>query len=383
MQSLFPFGFPWPTALYLALFVVSLAVYTALMQYVLAGSILLFALRVTAIARRRAGSGSVRVVQPGSGLVQKVLDDWLLAVIGLAITASIAPLLLLQILYQREFSAACRLLFVRSSLAVLGLLIVFVLLYLLKRRSSTGRGALPQSLLLLAVSASLIFCAWAWTGIHVLGLHEAAWPMTSKSLRWIYSDAEVWPRLGYWITASFPILAVALGWQLHWGRRHYHPADLARASSRLQTLALLGLATSGAEAWLWQLWLPPPTRLAVWSFLALPYGLLVLAGMGIQASGWLSLNAGAQLTTRRLAWISTGAAMTILGAIVVREARRLAALDVPRLFEAHRQAAGPAGIVLLLGSLVATAALVAALALILRQKATDTFSKRGQEPFCP
>ena len=43
------------------------------------------------------------------------------------------------------------------------------------------------------------------------------------SNRCIYRNAEIWPRLGYWITASFATLASALAWQLHWGRRLHDP----------------------------------------------------------------------------------------------------------------------------------------------------------------
>ena len=68
--------------------------------------------------------------------------------------------------------------------------------------------------------------------------------------------------------------------------------------------------------------------------------ILAFAGMGIQAVLWLPVECGTDLSTRRLSFISTGAAMTILGAVVVREARRLAAVDVSELFDMHRQAAG-------------------------------------------
>ncbi len=65
-------------------------------------------------------------------------------------------------------------------------------------------------------------------------------------------------------------------WQLHWGRRFYDPVNLDLASRRLRSLAILGLATSAAEAWLWLLWLDTSARGAVLSILALPYGLAAL-----------------------------------------------------------------------------------------------------------
>ena len=40
MDTLFPFGFPFPTACYLALYVLTLALHAFFMHYVLAGSAL-------------------------------------------------------------------------------------------------------------------------------------------------------------------------------------------------------------------------------------------------------------------------------------------------------------------------------------------------------
>jgi hypothetical protein len=369
MGTLFPFGFPWPTAAYLALFVLTAAVYTAFAQYVLAGSIVVLAGYVVALVRTRGNAGSVRVVPSASGLglIQKIARDWLPAVLGLTLAAAIAPFVLLQVLYQREFSAASQILFVRALLAVLALMMAFWLLYLQKSQGLAAPRLAAQAAVALSVCACLLFTAWAWSGIHVLGLHEAQWQSHSHSRRWIYSDAEVWPRLGYWITASFTTLAVALAWQLHGGRRLHPQADLDLASRRLKALALLGIVTSAAEAWLWQLWVEPSARAVVLSVLALPYGLLVFAGMGIQTAGWLSIQTGAQLTTRRLTLISAGAALTIPASLVVREARRLAAIDVTRLFEVHRQATQSPGVGLFLTCLAANAAIIAACVLIVRR----------------
>ncbi len=191
--------------------------------------------------------------------------------------------------------------------------------------------------------ACFFYTAWVWTENHVLSIHEAAWTNHYASHNYIYRNAEIWPRLGYWITASFSTLAVALAWQLHWGRRLHDPLNLDLATRRLRSLAILGLGTSAAEAWLWLLWLDTSARGPVLSNLALPYVLVALAGIGIQVVCWLPAKTGSHLTTRRLAFISTGVVMTILGALVVREARRLAAIDITTLFDAHHQASQVGG----------------------------------------
>ena len=41
MNTLFPFGFPWPTAMYLTLFIVTATFYMVFMNYVLAGAMVL------------------------------------------------------------------------------------------------------------------------------------------------------------------------------------------------------------------------------------------------------------------------------------------------------------------------------------------------------
>ena len=63
----------------------------------------------------------------------------------------------------------------------------------------------------------------------------------------------------------------------------------------------------------------------------------------MQIAGWLPVNITANLTNARLTLISIGAVMTIAGGVVVREARRLAAIDFATLFDAHRQAAQVGG----------------------------------------
>ncbi len=219
----------------------------------------------------------------------------------------------------------------------------------------------------IAAFACFSYNAWAWTENHVLSLHEEVWKYQYSSGNYIYRNAEIWPRLGYWITASFTTLAVVLGWQLHWGRRLHDPVNMDLATRRLRSLALVGLAMSATEAWLWQLWLDRPARTAVLSNLAFPYGMMVVAGMVIQVVGWLSTRSGASLTTRRLAFISTGAVMTILGALVIREARRLAAIDITALFDTHRQAAEVGGMGVFLAFFAINAAVITTCVLIVKR----------------
>jgi hypothetical protein len=367
MNTLFPFGFPWPTALYLTLFVVTAAFYMIFMNYVLAGAIVLLVGYLAPGARRRVEGGPGGLARSGLGLILKVVRDWLPAVLGLAITTGIAPFLFLQILYKRQFYTANLLLSNLFILLLPAFIVVSCMLYLIKGRALAGRWAVWRGPVTIVAFACFLYTAWVWTENHVLSIHESAWQNHHASYNYIYRNAEVWPRLGYWITASFSTLAVALAWQLHWGRRGHEPINLDLAARRLRALAILGLATSVAEAWLWLLWLDTSARGHILGNLAIPYGLLALAGIGIQVGCWLRVNSCADFTTRRLALISTGVIMTILGALVVREARRLAAIDITALFDAHRQAAQMGGMGVFLVFFAINAAVITACVLIVKR----------------
>jgi hypothetical protein len=353
MDRLFPFGFPWPTAMYLTFFVVTATIYAIFMQYVLGGGIVLLGGSLIPGARRLGE----RPNRSGVGLIVKVLRDWMPAMLGLAITAGIAPLLFLQVLYRRAFYTANLLLFHRFMLLLPALIAAYYLLYLIKSRPLVERGPAARVAVTSLALACFFYAAWAWTENHVLSLHAETWPEFYAMGRWFFRNAEIWPRLGYWMTVSFPTLATVLAWQLHWGRRLHEPADLDLAARQLGVLAIVGLATSATEAWLWQLWLDVPARNAILGTLALPYGLLVFAGMGIQAAGWLTVRSGSDLNTRRLAILSAGSVLTIFATLVVREARRLAAIDITTLADAHRHAAqvGGLGVFLLFFTLNAVA----------------------------
>jgi cytochrome bd ubiquinol oxidase subunit I len=367
MTTLFPFGFPWPTAMYLTLFIVTAAIDMVFMNYVLAGAIVLLISYLAPGARRRLGTGPIENVRSGLGMISKVVRDWLPAILGLAITAGIAPLLFVQILYKHLFYTANLLLFNRFVLLLPVFIVAYCMLYLVKSHALAGRWAILRGPAMIVAFGCFFFTAWAWTENHVLSLHREEWNTQLISHAYIYRNSEISPRLGYWITASFTTLAVAVAWQLHWGRRFHDPINLDLAARRLRSLAILGLAMSAAEAWLWVLWLDTSARAPLLSILALPYGMTALLGMAIQAGGWLPVKTATGLTTLRLTIISGGNAMTLIGALVVREARRLAAIDITGLFDTHRQAAQVGGMGVFLVFFAINAAVVTACVLIVKR----------------
>ena len=101
MDATFPFGLPTATAVYLTLYLLTLCIHIVFMNYVLAGSAYLAAAAVL--------HGKSAEKTP----VYAVLRDWMPFMLSGAITAGIAPLLFLQVLYVERFYTANLLLFYR------------------------------------------------------------------------------------------------------------------------------------------------------------------------------------------------------------------------------------------------------------------------------
>src|SRR5665213_3159326 len=120
MNELFPFGLPWPTVFYLTLYLLTFILHQAFMHYVLAGSM------YVAWATIWPGRGPVPLTEQP---LAAVLRDWMPFLLSAAITAGVAPLLFIQIVYQHQFYTANLLLWWRWMIVVPVLIIAFYLLY--------------------------------------------------------------------------------------------------------------------------------------------------------------------------------------------------------------------------------------------------------------
>jgi hypothetical protein len=286
----------WPftggiPALWLALYVLTFALHAAFVGYVVIGTGYAF---VQAM-RRQDDPAAARI------------RDRLPFMLGCAISAGVAPLLFLQLLYQRRFYSASLILGPRWGAVVPALIAGFYALYLAKAvaRTRWRRTALGVGL------ACFAFVAWSWTELHLLMRDEPAWREMYAAGTRIYADAGVAPRLLLWIGAMGALFAaLAVWWERGAGRR------------RFAAIALAGLAVAGIGA-----------------------GWLVARGASIEiaAHGWLYLAIAAAAITA-IAWIWTwrspdGAGATVvagataaalLSGAVVREAPRLVLLEPPR-----------------------------------------------------
>jgi hypothetical protein len=297
---------------------------------------------------------------------QSVLVDWLPFATGLAITAGVGPLLFVQILYGREFATA-NLLLSHRWMAILPVLIVcFYLLYLQKsvwiaRRAWAWRPAVAA-----VTCGGFMFIAWSWTENHLLMLDREAWPGIYATGSIWYESAGVLPRLAAWCFLAFPSLAVELAWQ-GWllGDRLDEPAVAdtrvmgLSPVRRLAVTALCGLTgTLLAAAAYWPA-IPDPARAAITGALAGPWLLVAAAALAMQLVAWsitLYSDRLAQVTliVTTAAWV-----VALLGVAVVREAIRLAAVDLEAGSELHDVALGIGGLpVFLLFAALNAAAIV-------------------------
>ena len=348
MTELFPFGFPGPTALYLSLYVGTLLLHVLLMAYVLAGSLLV---------ALRACLGFVQRQRCADYLAESVLRDWLPFFLGAAITAGVAPLLFLQVLYKEGFYTA-NLLLMHRFMAILPVLIVaFYLLYV--QKTAWLRQARP--LLRVAVSCGafgmFVFVAASWTENHLLALRGiSTWVPFYVSGKLIYSDPAFWPRLGIWLAGALPLMATIVATQIAWLRRLHlkrpaGPEALGQALAvadnirfetvRLPALAMAGLAVAGTCA----LSYPQQAENAavLWSPLCRAYVVGGSVGVMLQIAGWWRMRRTAQMGTGVLSLLWTGTLLTVVAVAITREALRLASLDVTALYAQHASAAQQGG----------------------------------------
>jgi hypothetical protein len=309
------------------------------MHYVLAGSAYLAVGRLAGRSRcERCGW-------------QRVLVDWLPFATGLAITAGVAPLLFVQILYQREFYTA-NLLLSHRWMAILPVLIVaFYLLYLQKSAWIARRAWGWRIAVAAAAFLGFAFIAWSWTENHLLSLDEAAWGPLYGAGELRYATPALLPRLAGWFLVAFPTLAIELYWQ---GRILGLPLDRPAAAEeivaglsplrRLAVMALAGLAGLVIAATFYWPTLGPDPRSAVAGPPGLPWGIAATVGLAAQAACWFAAAVRDRMPTVLAIVATVGWVIGLAGLIVLREVIRLAAVDLDVLAEAHAETAGIGGL---------------------------------------
>jgi hypothetical protein len=280
-----------PHGLWLVLYLVTWALHAVLVGSVLVGS----AYALVHAVRRTDDALAAR------------MRDLLPFLLGAGITAGVAPLLFLQLLYQERFYTANLLLGPRWGAVVPALIAGFYALYVAKAAAT-----LRWRRLALAVAVgSFVFVAWSWTELHLVMRDQAAWQAMYGAGDRLYGQGDVIPRLLLWLGAM-PILFAALALWLA-------PETSRR---RLAAIALAGHAVAGAAvAWI-------VTRGGAVDGAAHGW-LYVLAGaVAIEVAGWLWLLRAPASAAALVVTAATTAAL--LAGAVVREAPRLSQLEPAR-----------------------------------------------------
>jgi hypothetical protein len=286
----------WPftggvPGVWLALYVLTFALHAAFVGYVVTGT----------------GYAFVQALRGREDPTAARIRDRLPFMLGCAITAGVAPLLFLQLLYQRRFYTANLLLGPRWGAVVPVLIAGFYALYLAKAvtRLRWRRLALGVGL------ACFAFVAWSWTELHLLMRDEPVWREMYAAGTRIYADAGVAPRLVLWLGAMGALFAALAVWWEH-----------GEARRRLAAIALAGLAIVGVGAgWLVARGAAAPAAAHGWQYLA-------LAAAAITAVAWIWTwrspdGAGATV-------VAGATAAALVSGAVVREAPRIALLEPPR-----------------------------------------------------
>jgi hypothetical protein len=350
----FPFGFPPATAWYLTLYVLTLVLHVVFMNYSLAGS---GSLAWSAI---RTGSALARPEdRPRS--VTSILVDWLPAMLSGAITAGVAPLLFLQILYRQSFYTANLLLFHRW-MAILPVLIVgFYALYLLRGSWLRERGSTATALVGVVPLACLAFTGWAWTENHLLGLRDPAhWAEAYRQQRVFHPSWPLIPRALLWGAGAVPTFATVVAWQLAW--YHSQRESVTAAVRPLAIAALGGMGLAALAAISYALVGGAEVRAAIFGALALPYLAAATLGLGLQAAGWIFMFRQHAVSRGWLALVSAGLVLTLVGIAVCREAIRLTVLGSSRLeslYAQHAHASQVGGMAVFITFLIVNALLIA------------------------
>jgi hypothetical protein len=340
MDTLFPFGFPAATAWYLTLYVATFMLHQALVHYVVAGS-----LYVTWATLFPGQQPTPRAAQP----LAATLRDWLPFGLGAAITTGVAPLLFVQILYQRAFYTANLLLAWRWLVVIPVLGIAFYSLYLGKTSRFDHWRRSVQGAVALVTTGALLFVGFCWTSNHLLSLREASWPAVYAGGALPLSSLVVVTRLLVWLGGALVTMSAIAGWQLSLWEPTADGRPLAVETRRLAILSLVGTVLAFV-AGLANISQSAELSRMLWTRLAAPYAIAVLFGAALQASAWIWQLRCAQLSRVPLAIASAGTALALLGAAVLREVIRLASVDLDSLDSRHAEAAhvGGLGVFLLL-----------------------------------
>ncbi len=325
MDSVFPIGFPPATIIYLVLYVVTWVIHVIFMNYVLAGTGYL------AVVSLFTGGTLQRQRSP----MALILRDWMPFMLSAAITAGVAPLLFVQILYQHRFYTA-NLLGSHRWMSILPVLIVaFYLCYVFKSKK-IGAWSVVLRLAVGVVSFLLfLYIGYSWTANHLVSISSAsAWNTAYAESTSGYELVQMAPRLTFWVISAVPTMILFASWQLWYQQKHGQP-DAMLEARRCSTLALIGvLGTMSCGTWVYFSY-ENVTHIAIFGILASVYTVMFAAGLVIQIIAWIGLLRRGRFVTGWLTLATIGSAIGLIGLAVVRESIRMHLVNFTMLTSQH------------------------------------------------
>jgi hypothetical protein len=321
------FGLPSATAFYLALYMVTFVLHWIFVSYVLGGSLYLL---VSSFGRRL----EVAAADRGAPL-RDTLRDWLPFALSAAITAGVAPLLFIQILYKKAFYTANLLLFHRWMALLPALIVGFYLTYLLKVRPAEKWCSWGTRMMVVTACACFLYTGYSWSSNHLLSLEPGSWAQFYVSGTGPRRSGMVFPRLVAWVSLAFAGMAMLLSWQV---ASKVSPAD-ARRLSRIALAALVALAAAAG----WYVTVDRSFRFVVAGDGARPWVVLLTVGFAVQAAAWERTARGRRPGGRWSAAAAFGLLSALLGIAGIRESARVGGSSFQAYFADHAAAAEVGG----------------------------------------
>lgn len=376
MNQMFPFGFEGPLAFYLVVYVLTLVVHAFLMSYVLAGS--LWLAWVTVFPKLTAGSTHVEI--PRTKLpVARILRDWLPFALSGAITAGVAPLLFVQILYQQQFYTANVLLGWRWMVVIPVLVMAFYLLYIIKSKTISQWNIGVRIGLSICVAGSFLFVAFCWTTNHLLSLDASQWPMAYETGYAVQSLPALCLRLATWITGTFPAMGVLMAWQLRGMRSRTEAwrdfaADvnwlklIEEEDCRIAWASLIAMVASLILAFCYFLTLPEAVRSNLTGAAGVLWIVVLLSSSGLMMTGFIRQRRNHSSSLNWLITITAAVIVQLTAAASLREIIRLSQADLSAVAQSTNAAAKIGGLGMFLVFTLLNAGLIAFCLWLVRRK---------------
>lgn len=351
-MSVFPFNLEGHLAFYLIVYVLTLVLHAVFMTYVLAGSMYLSWASIF--------PGRQTVPRAQSPLA-KILREWMPFALSAAITAGVAPLLFVQIIYRKQFYTSNLLLGWRWMAVVPVLIVGFYLLYVIKSKMITTWKLRTRLAVVAGVSLCFLFVAFCWTTNHLLAISESSWATVYSTGNVIDAAGPLLLRLMTWVSGAFPCMCALAGWQIvYYSRQNDH--DAAAYSANVVTLARMsfaGVILSGLFAVGYATTLPGEVRSSLIGSSGGLWLIAIAAGGILQLNGWWKASSETRLSGANNLFISAGAMLALTGIAFQREIIRFAYIDATDVLANTKSAANIGGFTLFVLSTIFNIGLMA------------------------